>query len=107
MTKKTLKKHKSVRDALKHVDENPYWPAGDRHELPAWEWVARRLYQHANSADEQVSGSFGRALRAQKMLLNRMTGTRRTGTHPAVQRTTALKIKDLTMGLGDKVDDDE
>lgn len=89
---------KSVRDALKYVADNPQWPAIPPLDMPVWEIVARNLYDIANSPDTRVVGSMAKATRAQKIILNRSTGTRRAGTHPAQRVNQGITFTDLTKG---------
>ena len=96
---KPLDRHKSVRQALKYVERNPEWPADkDRLDMPIWEWVARNLFDIANNPDSRVVGSLNRSVRAQRIILDRLTGTRRMGTHPAQRGNNEIKFRDLTQG---------
>lgn len=90
-----LKKHKSVRDALLFVEKNPGWPATPRLDMPIWEFVARNLFEISMSGDERVVGSIGRATRASRIIMDRVTGTRRTGTAPAQRADRQITFRDL------------
>ena len=78
-----LKKHKTIRQALHYVDEHPEWPVVERLEMEVWEIVARNLFEIANNPDTRVVGSVNRSTRAQRLILDRLSGTRRAGTHPS------------------------
>ena len=94
-----LARHKTVREALQHVADNPE-STRDPIDTPVWELIARILYDHANSPDARVRGSLARATRAQKMISDRLVGTRRAGTHPAQAREQTVMLKDLTGAIG-------
>jgi hypothetical protein len=66
-----------------------------------YELVCQALFQVANSPDSNVRGSFAKANRAQKLILNRMVGRRRPGTHPAQTRSEEIEFVDLTAGAGE------
>jgi len=91
-------RHKEVSDALQFVAEHPE-AAKEPIETVAWELIARQLFHVANSPDKRVRGSMARATRAQKMLLDRMVGRRRPGTHPAQASTEGIDFTDLTVGV--------
>ena len=94
-----LKKHKSILDALNYVANHPVQSAEATIDAPVWELVSRRLFFIANSPDKKVRGSMARATRAQKILLERMVGRRRAGTHPAQTSSDTLDFVDLTVGI--------
>ena len=98
-TPRNLVKHKTVREALRYVEDNPEWPDKPTNEMPVWELIARALYEHANNPDASVVGSMARATRAQRIILYRTTGTRRTGTHPAQAGDRRIEFADLTAGM--------
>lgn len=93
-----LAKHKSIKQALEYAAAHPEGSTEDRMNMPAWEHIARNLYRHANSPDSRVVGSIGRATRAQKMILDRLTGTRRAGSHPATRTKKDITFVNLTGG---------
>jgi hypothetical protein len=97
-------KKKDIKGALEYVAEHPEWSGGTELDSPAWESVARALFEIANKPDSRVVGAVNRAIRAQKMIFNRTSGTRRAGTHPAQRNKGQLKMADLTGG-GEKKDD--
>ena len=96
-----LDRHKTIRQALSYVDRHPEWPDISRLDMPIWELVARNLFEHANFPNPKVPGALARATRAQKIILERLTGTRRMGTNPAVRNSKNLILKDLTGGALD------
>ena len=98
-------KWKSIKEALDFVPKNPDWSGGTRVDSPVWESVARSLFDIANNPDTRVVGSVNKAIRAQKIILNRTTGTRRAGTHPAQRANVRLHMIDLTGG-GEGVSND-
>ena len=102
-----LDKHKTIREALQYVDRHPEWPAGARTDMKVWEFVARNLFDIANNPDTRVVGSVNKATRAQKIILDRLTGTRRAGTHPAVRQENKIDFVDLTIGVIAPVESDE
>ncbi len=88
----------SIRQALQAVADHPE-PATDiTLDLKIHELVARALFEIANNPDNRVRGSMARATRAQKLILNRLVGTRRPGSHPAARRSDDLEFLDLTAG---------
>jgi hypothetical protein len=95
-----LDRHKTVRQALQYVDRHPEWPDENliaRIDMPIWELVARNLFDKANHPDITKRGSLAEATRAQKIILNRLSGTRRMGTNPAVRKQNQITLTDLTI----------
>jgi hypothetical protein len=92
-----LKRHKSIAEALQYVVDHPMQGATAPIDTPAYELVSRALFLVANSPDSNVRGSFARAHRAQKLILNRMVGRRRAGTHPAQTQSEEIEFVDLTV----------
>ncbi len=88
----------SIQQALERVAKNPELATDVLLDVPAHELICRALFEIANSPDAKVRGSMARATRAQKMILNRMVGTRRSGTHPATRRDMQIEFVDLTGG---------
>jgi len=112
-----LKKFKTIKQALTYVKDNPGWPSDrvtDRMNMPAWEMMSRNIFDMASMRPETRS-EMNMATRAQKILLDRLAGTRRMGTNPAVRQKNALQIVDLTTygdevevpTIEDETDDDE
>jgi len=96
--KKRTFRHKEVRDAIQFVADNPKGREADA-DFPAWELVCRELFRIAHSPDVRVRGSMGRATKAQKMILGRLVGRRRPGTHPAQVSKEEVEFVDLTVGV--------
>ena len=104
---KKLYRHKSIKAALEYVSRHPTWPDSltSRLEMPVWELVARHLFDMANYPDNKIPGSLRRATRAQKIILDRLSGTRRTGTVPAARGQIKITLKDLTGALNEHMDE--
>jgi hypothetical protein len=92
-----LKRHKSIAEALQYVADHPVGSTAAPIDAPVYELVCHALFQVANSPDASVRGSYAKANRAQKLILNRMVGRRRPGTHPAQTRTEEIEFIDLTV----------
>ena len=88
---------KTIREALEFVGRNPH-QSTDPIDTPVWELVARMLYDIANNPQPKVRGGMAKATRAQKMILDRKVGRRRTHSHPAEQEKAKLGFVDLTKG---------
>lgn len=99
-------KWKTIKEALDYIPRHPDWSGGTRVDSPVWESVARILYEYANHPDVRVVGAVNKAVRAQKIIMNRTTGTRRAGTHPAQRANVQLHMIDLTGG-GEAAEDDD
>ena len=95
----TVKRNKTVAEALQHVADHPQQSTPDTIDLPIWEMIALRLFHIANNPDVRVRGSLGKATRAQRIILDRLVGRRRAGTHPAQSNNEQLEFSDLTQGL--------
>lgn len=95
----TIKRTKTVLEALQWVADHPLQSSVDTIDVPVWELVARQLYHVANSPDKRVRGSMNRATAAQKMLMDRLVGRRRPGTHPAQLSSDGIEFTDLTVGI--------
>ena len=91
-------KGKTVREALQYVASHPV-QEGPPIEAPVWELVGRALFKIANSPDAKKRGSMARATKAQRIIADRLVGTRRPGTSPAVKREQQIEFRDLTAGL--------
>jgi len=91
-----LDRHKTIREALNYVADNPGWPPDEKRlNMEIWEYVARNLYDIATNVDTRVVGSVARATRAQKIIYTRTAGTRRAGTAPAVKSAQKVNFKPL------------
>lgn len=93
-----MSKQVSVREALQRVADNPVIHTDEIIQLPVHELVARALFEIANRPDASVRGSMSRANKARKMLLDRLVGKRRAGSHPATRTRVDLEFVDLTGG---------
>ncbi len=89
----------SIKKALEYVSKHPEPRTDVTLDLPVWELVARSLYTIANLPDSTIPGSMRRATKAQKLILNRLVGTRRAGTHPVARKTEEVTFVDLTAGV--------
>jgi hypothetical protein len=88
----------TVRQALQQVADYPQ-PLDDEVILtPAYELVARTLFDIANRPDATVRGSMSRANKARRMILDRMVGKRRAGSHPATRTEVDIEFVDMTGG---------
>ena len=87
-----------VRQALQYVADHPVAATDVQLELPAHEMVARTLFEIANNPNTKVRGSLSRAHKAQKLIANRLVGTRRPGSHPVARERQGLRFADLTLG---------
>lgn len=86
----------TVRQALQNVADYPTVLTDVILDLPAHELVARTLFDIANRPDASERGSMARANKARKMILDRMVGKRRAGTHPATRSDESIEFIDLT-----------
>ena len=96
----------SIRQALQQVADYPR-PLDDDHlNMKVHELVCRTLFDIANRPDAAERGSMARANKARKMILDRLVGKRRAGSHPATRTVVAVDFLDLTGGeLGEPADD--
>jgi hypothetical protein len=95
----TIVRNKTVQEALQYVADHPTQSRDATIEVPVWELISRQLIHIANSPDKRVRGSMARATRAQKMLLDRLVGRRRPGTHPAQTHNEGIEFADLTSAV--------
>jgi hypothetical protein len=86
----------SIKQALQHVADNPAPRTDDMLSLPAHELVARTLFEIANGVQVSERQSLSRANVARNMILTRLVGKRRTGSHPATAVKVELDFIDLT-----------
>ena len=98
----TLAKHKTIKQALDAVAKNPHLEV-DPIEAPVWQLVCGNLFDIANKPDRKVRGALARATRAQKILLDRMVGLRKAGSHPAQMQSDELEFLDLTQSIPPEV----
>lgn len=88
----------TVQQALRWCADNPESEDAVPVEQPVWQLIGHALFRIANSPNPKVRGGLARASRAQRLLLNRMVGTRRPGTHPAARSNHGITFYDLTQG---------
>jgi hypothetical protein len=86
----------TVRQALQQVADYPNRVDDELIQAPVYELVARTLFDIANRPDASVRGSMARANKARRMILDRMVGKRRAGTHPATRTEADIEFVDLT-----------
>ena len=89
-------KHVTIKQALENVSNNPVPHTDELTQLPVHELVCRSLFEIANRPDAAVRGSMARANRARTMILNRLVGRRRAGSHPATKDAVEIEFLDLT-----------
>lgn len=89
-------KHVSIRQALQNVADNPVLATDEIVNVHVHELVARALYEIANRPDASQRGSMTRANKARKMILDRLVGKRRAGSHPATRTQVPIEFEDLT-----------
>lgn len=85
-----------IRQALQNVADYPVMVDDDVLQKPVHELVARTLFDIANRPDATERGSLGRANKARKLILDRLVGKRRPGSHPATRTGTELEFIDMT-----------
>ena len=88
----------TIRQALQQVADYPVMVDDDLLQKPVYELVARSLYDIANRPDQNIRGSMARANKARKLLLDRLVGRRRAGSHPATREVVGIDFVDLTGG---------
>lgn len=91
-----MAKHVTIRQALQNVADNPELETDEIVWVHTHELVARALFEIANRPDASVRGSMARANKARKMILDRLVGKRRAGSHPATRIDVPLEFEDLT-----------
>lgn len=91
-------KTKSVREAMAYAADHQV-PDADPIDTPMWHLLCLQLFEVANNPQVKVRGSLNRATRAQRMILDRMVGRRRAGTHPVEAGKKQVDFVDLTAGL--------
>ena len=93
-----MSKQVSVRQALQYVADYPVPLTDEVIQMPVHELVARSLFDIANRPDAAERGSMTRANKARKMILDRLVGKRRAGSHPATRAKIEVEFLDLTGG---------
>lgn len=91
-----MAKHVTIRQALQHVADNPVLETDELIQVHVYELVARALFEISNQPDSSVRGSMARANKARALILNRLVGKRRAGSHPATRNEIPLEFEDLT-----------
>ena len=91
-----LKRSVSIRQAMQYVADHPEMQSDELISLPVWELVVRTVFEAANSVDAKKPATMSKANAARAMILNRLVGRRRPGTHPATGQKNTLKFVDLT-----------
>lgn len=92
------KRNRTIQEALQYVADHPEPSSDVALEIPVHELICRQLFEVAMSPDAKVRGSLGRATRAQKLIMDRLVGRRRPGSHPAQMQGNDLEFDDLTQG---------
>ena len=93
-----MKNQVSIKAALQNVANYPVMLDDDHLTKPVHELVCRTLFDIANNPDVNERGSQARANTARKMILDRLVGKRRAGSHPATKQTVPIEFVDLTGG---------
>ena len=88
----------SIKEAMQRVADNPRMLTDEIIQVPVHELVCRALFEVANRPDASQRGSMTRANKARKMILDRLVGKRRPGSHPATRNETVIEFVDLTAG---------
>lgn len=87
----------TIKDAMQRVADNPVMTTDELIQVPVHELVCRNLFEIANNPDSSVRGAAQRANRARKMILDRLVGKRRAGSHPATRVEAKIDFVDLTV----------
>lgn len=66
-------------------------------ESPTHQHIAHALFTIANSPNPKVRGARARATRAQRLILDRMVGLRKPGSHPAQLKNDEIQFVNLTV----------
>lgn len=88
----------TIRTALQAVADRPVLDTDELVQVPVHELVCRNLFEIANKPDANTRGSMARANKARKMILDRLVGKRRAGSHPATRNEVRIDFVDLTGG---------
>lgn len=88
----------TIREALQRVADRPVMETDEVIQVPVHELVCRNLFEIANQPDASQRGSLARANKARKMILDRLVGKRRAGSHPATRTEVAVEFIDMTGG---------
>lgn len=85
----------TVRQALQNVADYPVMIDDELIQKPVHELVCRTLFDIANRPDASIRGSMARANTARDMILKRLVGKRRAGSHPATRTNEAIEFVQL------------
>jgi hypothetical protein len=88
----------TIRQALQNVANYPNMIDDNLLTKPVHELVCRELFVIANQPDASVRGSMAKANKARKLILDRLVGKRRPGSHPATRTEVQIDFVDLTGG---------
>ena len=88
----------TIKQALQYVADYPVMLTDEVIQVPVHELVCRTLFDIANNPDAAQRGSQTRANKARKMILDRLVGKRRAGSHPATRVQVEIEFIDLTGG---------
>jgi hypothetical protein len=86
----------TIKQSLQQVADNPVARTDDLLSLPSHELVARTLFEIANGAKMAERNSLSRANVARNMILTRLVGKRRPGSHPATETKVEIEFVNLT-----------
>jgi hypothetical protein len=86
----------TIQQALQNVADHPVLQTDELVNVHVHELVTRALYEIANRPDATVRGSMARANKARRMILDRLVGKRRAGSHPATRVDVPIEFEDLT-----------
>ena len=89
--------HISIKTALEQVAANPALKSDNLLIMPVYEAVARKLYDISRNPSGTFRGQ-QRAVRAQKLIANRLAGLRGAGTLPVHEEPDEIEFLDLTGG---------
>lgn len=92
-----MSRGKTIQEALQLVADNPAQP-DDYTIAPVHQLVCLALFEIANNPDASTRGSLQRANKARAMILNRLVGKRRAGSHPATRTKQTIDFIDMTQG---------
>jgi len=91
-------KHATVKESLEATARTDRPMPDEWIQVPVHELVSLTLWSIANPASISTRGAVTKASKAQKMILDRIVGTRRPGTNPAARAEEAIEFIDLTEG---------
>jgi hypothetical protein len=88
----------TIKQALQAVADYPTMIDDEIIQHPVHELVCRELFDIANRPNASIRGSLARSNKARKMILDRLVGKRRAGSHPATRGDISVEFVDLTAG---------